>query len=68
MNDRTSSILAIRPKINNIDSNIDSKEIESFQNKVLRPLLKFQKSMQKQLTYQAIKKHDSPSYYRIIYH
>ena len=37
MNDRTSSILAIRPKINNIDSNIDSKEIESFQNKVLRP-------------------------------
>ena len=45
MNDRTSSILAIRPKINNIDSNIDSKEIESFQNKVLRPLLKFQNDL-----------------------
>ena len=45
MNDRTSSILAIRPKINNIDNNIDSKEIESFQNKVLRPLLKFQNDL-----------------------
>ena len=45
MSNRTSSILAIRPKINNLDSNIDSKEIESFQNKVLRTILKFQNDL-----------------------
>ena len=45
MKDRTSSLLAIRPNIENIDRYIDSKEIESFQNKVLRPILKFQNDL-----------------------
>ena len=45
MKDRTSSLLAIRPNIENIDMHIDSKEIESFQNKVLRPILKFQNDL-----------------------
>ena len=45
MKDRTSLLLAIIPKINNIDKDLESKEIESFQNKVLRPILKFQNNL-----------------------
>ena len=40
MKDRTSLLLAIMPSIDNIDKDLKSKEIELFQNKVLRPILK----------------------------
>jgi hypothetical protein len=45
MKDRTSLLLAIMPSIDNIDKNLKSKEIELFQNKVLRPILKFQNNL-----------------------
>ena len=45
MKDRTSLLLAIMPSIDNIDKDLKSKEIELFQNQVLRPILKFQNSL-----------------------
>ena len=42
MQDRTSLLLAIRPNLNFIDKELNTKEIETFQNDVLRPILKFQ--------------------------
>ena len=45
MKDRTSLLLAIMPSIDNIDKDLKSKEIELFQNKVLRPILKFQNNL-----------------------
>tara|TARA_B100001741_G_scaffold313736_1_gene321548 strand:+ start:29718 stop:30131 length:414 start_codon:yes stop_codon:yes gene_type:complete len=45
MKDRTSLLLAIMPSIDNIDKDLKSKEIELFQNKVLRPILKFQNDL-----------------------
>ena len=45
MQDRTSSLLAIRPNIDTIDKALNTKEIETFQNDVLRPILKFQNDL-----------------------
>lgn len=45
MQDRTSSLLAIRPNIDAIDKALNTKEIETFQNDVLRPILKFQNDL-----------------------
>ena len=49
MQDRTSSLLAIRPNIDSIDKGLNTKEIEAFQNDVLRPILKFQNDLLLQL-------------------
>ena len=45
MQDRTSSLLAIRPNIDTIDKSLKTKDIEAFQNNVLRPILKFQNDL-----------------------
>ena len=45
MQDRTSSLLAIRPNIDTIDKSLKTKDIEVFQNNVLRPILKFQNDL-----------------------
>ena len=45
MQDRTFSILAIRPNIDAIDKSLKTKDIEAFQNNVLRPILKFQNDL-----------------------
>ena len=45
MQDRTSSLLAIRPNIDTIDKGLNTQEIEAFQNNVLRPILKFQNDL-----------------------
>ena len=45
MQGRTSSLLAIRPNIDTVDKGLNTKEIEAFQNDVLRPLLKFQNDL-----------------------
>ena len=45
MQDRTSSLLAIRPNIDTIDKSLKTKDIEAFQNDVLRPILKFQNDL-----------------------
>ena len=45
MQDRTSSLLAIRPNIDTVDKGLNTKEIEAFQNDVLRPILKFQNDL-----------------------
>lgn len=45
MQDRTSSLLAIRPNIDTIDKSLKTKEVEAFQNNVLRPILKFQNDL-----------------------
>ena len=45
MQDRTSSLLAIRPNIDNIDKSLKTKDVEAFQNNVLRPILKFQNDL-----------------------
>ena len=45
MQDRTSSLLAIRPNIDTIDKTLNTKEIEKFQNDILRPILKFQNDL-----------------------
>ena len=42
MQDRNQTILALRPNIDTITDSLNTKDIESFQNKVLRPILKFQ--------------------------
>ena len=45
MQDRTSSLLAIRPNIDTINKSLKTKETEAFQNNVLRPILKFQNDL-----------------------
>ena len=45
MQDRTSSLLAIRPNIDTINKSLKTKDIEAFQNNVLRPILKFQNDL-----------------------
>jgi hypothetical protein len=45
MQDRTSSLLVIRPNIDTIDKSLKTKDIEAFQNNVLRPILKFQNDL-----------------------
>ena len=45
MQDRTSSLLAIRPNIDTIDKCLNTKKIETFQNNILRPILKFQNDL-----------------------
>ena len=45
MQDRTSSLLAIRPNIDTINKSLKTKEAEAFQNNVLRPILKFQNDL-----------------------
>ena len=45
MQDRTSSLLAIRPNIDTVDKGLNTKEIVAFQNDVLRPILKFQNDL-----------------------
>ena len=45
MHDRTSSLLAIRPNIDTIDKSLKTKDVEVFQNNVLRPILKFQNDL-----------------------
>jgi hypothetical protein len=45
MQDRTSSLLVIRPNIATIDKSLKTKDIEAFQNNVLRPILKFQNDL-----------------------
>ena len=45
MQDRTSSLLAIRPNIDTIDKSLKTKDVEAFQNNVLRPILKFQNDL-----------------------
>ena len=45
MQDRTSSLLAIRLNIDTIEKTSNTKEIEIFQNDILRPILKFQNDL-----------------------
>ena len=45
MQDRTSSLLAIRPNIDTIDKSLKTKDVEASQNNVLRPILKFQNDL-----------------------
>ena len=45
MQDRNSSLLAIRPNIDTIDKSLKAKDVEAFQNNVLRPILKFQNDL-----------------------
>ena len=45
MQDRTSSLLAIRLNIDTIDKSLKTKDVEAFQNNVLRPILKFQNDL-----------------------
>ena len=45
MQDRTFSLLAIRPNIDTIDKSLKTKDVEAFQNDVLRPILKFQNDL-----------------------
>lgn len=45
MRDRTSSLLAIRPNIDTLDKSLKTKDVEAFQNNVLRPILKFQNDL-----------------------
>lgn len=45
MQERTSSLLAIRPNIDTIDKSLKTKDVEVFQNNVLRPILKFQNDL-----------------------
>ena len=45
MQDRTFLLLAIRPNLNSKDKDLNTKEIETFQNDVLRPILRFQNDL-----------------------
>ena len=45
MQDRNQTLTALRPNIDTIDDSLNTKDIETFQNKVLRPILKFQNSL-----------------------
>ena len=45
MQDRTSSLLAIRPNIDTIDKALNAKKLKHFKTIVLRPILKFQNDL-----------------------
>ena len=45
MQDRTQTLVALRPNIDRIDNTLSTKDIEAFQNTVLRPVLKFQNTL-----------------------
>ena len=57
MQDRTSLLLAIRPNLNFIDKELNTKEIETFQNDVLRPILKFQNNLLLQIFIDYVKQY-----------
>lgn len=40
--DRNSQIIGLRPVLPNVNNEVETLDVESFQNKVLRPILKFQ--------------------------
>ena len=58
MQDRTSLLLAIRPNLNFIDKELNTKEIETFQNDVLRPILKFQNNLLLQIFIDYVKQYN----------
>ena len=45
MKDRKQSLIAIRPTIDTIVKSLNTKELEGFQNDILRPILKFQNDL-----------------------
>jgi len=57
MQDRTFLLLAIRPNLNSIEKDLNTKEIETFQNDVLRPILKFQNDLLLQIFIDYVKQY-----------
>ena len=57
MQDRTFLLLAIRPNLNTLDKDLNTKEIETFQNDVLRPILKFQNDLLLQIFIDYVKQY-----------
>ena len=57
MQDRTFLLLAIRPNLNSLDKDLNTKEIETFQNDVLRPILKFQNDLLLQIFIDYVKQY-----------
>ena len=57
MQDRTLLLLAIRPNLNSLDKDLNTKEIETFQNDVLRPILKFQNDLLLQIFIDYVKQY-----------
>ena len=57
MQDRTFLLLAIRPNLNSLDKDLNTKEIETFQNDVLRPILKFQNDLLLQMFIDYVKQY-----------
>ena len=57
MQDRTFLLLAIRPNLNTLDKDLNTKEIETFQNDVLRPILKFQNDLLLQMFIDYVKQY-----------
>ena len=57
MQDRTFLLLAIRPNLNSLDKDLNTKEIETFQNNVLRPILKFQNDLLLQIFIDYVKQY-----------
>ena len=57
MKDRTFLLLAIRPNLNSLDKDLNTKEIETFQNDVLRPILKFQNDLLLQIFIDYVKQY-----------
>ena len=57
MQDRTFLLLAIRPNLNSLDKDLNTKEIETFQNDVLLPILKFQNDLLLQIFIDYVKQY-----------
>ena len=57
MQDRTFLLLAIRPNLDSLDKDLNTKEIETFQNDVLRPILKFQNDLLLQIFIDYVKQY-----------
>ena len=57
MQDRTFLLLAIRPNLNTLDKDLNTKEIVTFQNDVLRPILKFQNDLLLQIFIDYVKQY-----------
>ena len=57
MQDRTFLLLTIRPNLNSLDKDLNTKEIETFQNDVLRPILKFQNDLLLQIFIDYVKQY-----------
>ena len=57
MQDRTFLLLAMRPNLNSLDKDLNTKEIETFQNDVLRPILKFQNDLLLQIFIDYVKQY-----------